>query len=392
MTADLSDVYAALHASLAEELPRAVRLRHELHARPELSGREEETAARVAAALDASETPVVAGTGRLVRIGPARGPCVAVRGELDALPLVERTGTAFASRGGTMHACGHDVHLAGLVALGRAARRLELPRALLMVLQPREESPPSGAYDVARSAGLAEHDVRAFVGVHLQPRLPEGLVAATPGAVNAASDQFEIVVRGRGGHAGYPHVSRDPVLALCQVVVSLQQLVSRRTDPVHAGAVSVGTLEAGSAANVLPEAARARGVLRTLEPHDRAPLLDALREAVEYTARAHGCTASVVVTPEEPALVNDPALTAATEPWLSKVGFDLAPPFRSCGADDFSHYAEVAPSLMMFLGVGTGAPEEPGLHHPEFLPPDASVAGVAAVMLAGYLGALDLIG
>ena len=154
-----------LRAGLAGELSAAVRLRHELHAAPELSGSEHRTAARVAAALAAGDAPPVAGTGRLIRIGPPGGPCIAIRAELDALPVVEQTGAPWAAGNGAMHACGHDVHLAALTALGRAARAVALPgghpagppaeqsaglpAALLAVLQPREEAVPSGARDIA---------------------------------------------------------------------------------------------------------------------------------------------------------------------------------------------------------------------------------------------------
>jgi amidohydrolase len=384
---------AALRAGLAEELPAAVRLRHELHAAAEASGAEYRTAATVAAALGDPGAPAVGGTGRLVRTGPPAGPCLAIRAELDALPITEQTGAPFASRTGTMHACGHDVHLAALVAVSRAVRRADtaaarLPAALLAVLQPREEVYPSGARDIVASAAFAAQRPAAVVGVHLQPQLPAGTVGAPAGTVNAACDDFEITVQGTAGHAGYPHHTVDPVPALCQVVLALQQIVSRRTDPLHAVVVSVGVLEAGQAPNVIPPAAIARGTLRALDEADRPALRKALHEIVEYTSRAHGCRGTVTIDEGEPALVNDEALAGSSWPWLRQAGFAVDTSFRSCGADDFSYYAYSAPTLMIF--VGTGGPF--GLHHPQFLPPDQTVGQVAAVMLAGYLAAVAAMG
>jgi amidohydrolase len=381
---------ALLRAGVASQLADAVLLRHELHADAEPSGSEHRTAARVAAALGDSDAAAVAGTGRILRIGPEAGPCVAIRAELDALPILEQTGAPWASRTGAMHACGHDVHMAALVAFARAARAVHrqagLPAALLAVLQPREEAPPSGALDIVASGLLEAQQPRAVIAVHLQHQLPAGTVAAPAGTVNAASDDFEIRVEGTGGHAGYPQLAADPVLALCQTVVALQQIVSRRTDPTHAAVVSVGALEAGQAPNVIPPAAVARGTLRALDQSDRAGLHKALHEIVEHTCLAHGCRGTVTIDEGEPALVNDERLATASWPWLREAGFAVDTSFRSCGADDFSFYARCAPTLMIFLG--TGGPVT--LHHPRFLPDDAMVGQVASAMLAGYLGAQGL--
>jgi amidohydrolase len=385
-----SGLAAALRAALARELDDAVLLRHELHADAEASGAEHRTAARVATALGAGDAPAVGGTGRIVRIGPQVGPCIAIRAELDALPIVEQTGAPWASRTEFMHACGHDVHLAALTAVGRAVRRAglaaSLPAALLAVLQPREEVFPSGARDIVDSEAFAEQRPRAVVGVHLQHQLPAGTAGAAAGTVNAADDDFEIKVEGIGGHAGYPHLSVDPVPALCQAVLALQQIVSRRTDPLHSVVVSVGVLEAGRASNVIPQAALARGTLRTLDEADRPGLHKALHEIVEHTCRAYGCRGTVTIDQGEPALVNDEALATASWPWLREAGFAVDTSFRSCGSDDFSYYGRIAATLMVFVGTGSDV----SLHHPRFLPPDDAVGQVSAAMLAGYLAALSL--
>ncbi|GAB4010009.1 M20 metallopeptidase family protein [Nocardioides ultimimeridianus] len=376
-----AELLERFRTAIAAELPAAIALRRELHADPEPSGSERRTAERVVDALGLGHGEGVAGTGRVVRIGGSDGPCVALRAELDGLPGPH----------GMMHACGHDVHLAALVALGRAARRIDeeegLPAPILALFQPREERPPSGARDIVSEGVLTRHRAAAVVAAHVQPQLPSGRVAAVPGAVNAAADHVDIVVTGRGGHGGYPHLTRDPVVAIAQVVVALQQVVSRRIDPLHAAVLTIGTIQAGSAANVIPDEARAEGTLRLLDETDRAAAHEEVRTTVEHAAAAAGCTGTVTVHEGEPALVNDPGLAAYTHHWLTALDLTVDTSLRSCGADDFSYFGAAAPSLMMFVGLpDAGA----SLHHPSFDPPDEVIADVAHALLAGYLGALDL--
>ena len=392
--ARLAELEREWRVALAAELPGAVRLRHELHAKPDVSGEEERTAARVAAAVDDGGLVIeerVAATGRLLRVGPAAGPAVMVRAELDALPIVEATGAAFAATNGAMHACGHDVHLAALVALARAAQRPPvaalLPAALLGVLQPREEIVPSGAPDVVSSGRLAAHGVVAAVAAHVQPQVADGLVAADGGPVNAAIDEFDVVVTGRGGHGAYPHLAVDPVPALCRAVLALQEAVRRTVDPMRPAVLTVSRLGAAEAPNVIPERATATGTMRTMTRDDADTLGRAMRETVAGIAAAHGCTGDVVLRRGDPALVNDHGLAAAARVRLRSLGAEVAPPFASCGSDDFAWYGEAAPVLMMFVGTG-GADGAGSLHDPRFLPADARVGEVARALLAGYLAAV----
>ncbi|MET9260186.1 M20 family metallopeptidase [Amycolatopsis sp. NPDC004079] len=389
----MNDLVEAWRAALAEELPAAVELQHRIHADPRVSGDEDDTARLVAAALGEGEQ--VAKTGRLIEISaPHPGPAVALRAELDALPVVERTGVEWAAKTGLMHACGHDVHLAALTAVCRAARRVELPRPLFAILQPREETSPSGALDLVESGILEERGIDTVIGAHVQPRLPYGVVSAAPGPVNASTDEFEVVVHGQGGHAGYPHLLRDPVLALSQLVVSLQQVASRRIDPMHGAVCTIGRLSAGTAANVVPNTASAFGSLRLMRASDRERALAALDEVVHATARAYGCTADLRISPCEPVLVNDPALAAAARSWLEDGGSqdrgvdsEVDTAFRSFGADDFAHYCgDGVRGLMLFVGLGETA-GAPSLHGETFLPEDAAVGQVADALLAGYLAA-----
>jgi amidohydrolase len=388
--------YDRLSAAVAEELPAAVELRHQLHADPRISGEEQDTADAVVAALGLGAGRRVADTGRLVRVVDGPGPAVGLRAELDGLGVEERTGVPWASTTGVMHACGHDAHLAGLVAVARAVARVGGPAPLVLLLQPREERAPSGAADVVAAGVLVEEQVDSVVAAHVQPQLAAGVVNATPGPVNAATDEFTITVTGHGGHGGYPHTTLDPVLALSAIVVNLQQLVSRRVDPTVGAVLAVTQLDAGSSFNVVPDTARARGGLRVMREEDRELLLQALTDVAEHTATAYGCTATVHSENNEPVLANDPELARATVPWLTRSEMTVDDAWRSFGADDFSHFCAGHRGLMLFLGVDGGPPaadgRRPGLHSPRFLPGDDVVGQVAAALLAGYLAGAELLG
>lgn len=387
----MSEITVRLEAALDAVLPAAVALRRQLHAQPDMSGDESATRDAVLAALpDELRAGVVrvADTGALVHVGPS-GPSVGVRGELDGLGVTETSDVEWQSqRPGLMHACGHDVHLAALVALTLAVHGNPDAPPLTMLLQPREETYPSGALDIMKAGVLVEHGVMAMIGAHLQPLLPAGHVSATPGVVNAAADEFEIVINGRGGHAAYPHETRDPVLTVAQVVVALQQVVGRDIDPLHSAVVGVSSIHAGDAANAVPDVARARGTIRTMSDDLRDYVHQRVREVATYTAMAHGCTASVTITRGEPVLDNDRSLTATTKAQLEQLGLTIGRPMRSFGADDFSFYGEEMPALMMFVGVDGGGA---GLHSPRFVPPDSAIRDVARAMLAGYLAASELL-
>jgi amidohydrolase len=388
MRRSTEELLGELLRGVERELPRAVALRHRLHADPELAHAEVRTAAAVAQELPVPSVEA-AGTGRLARIGPADGAVVAVRAELDGLPVSERTGVAFAAGGGVMHACGHDVHMAALVALARAAHQLgqALPAALLAVFQPSEEAYPSGAEQLA-GGELAEIRPAAIVAAHVHPELPWGTVAVDPGAVNASCDLFEIAVEGASSHGAYPHRGRDPILALAQTVVALHAQVGRTIDPLHPAVLTVGVLEGGGAENVIPERARALGAVRAHRPADRLALRRLVEEVATGVAAAHGCRAIVQLVPGEPALENDPQISARARQLLAGVDLEPAVEWRSCGSDDFAFFAALAPVAMAFVGLD-GAEGFAGrpLHHPELLPPDAAVAAVARVQAVLYLAA-----
>jgi amidohydrolase len=383
-----TDLLRELLDSLAEELPQALELRERLHMIPEPSHEEHATARLVAEALGVQDVESVARTGLLARVGPP-GEAVALRAELDALPMEEETGSTFAATNGFMHACGHDVHMAALVALFRAAGRIEgsLRKSLAALFQPSEEAYPSGADLVVRE-GVLEKETGAVVAAHVHPDVQWDSVSVEAGPVNGSSDNLRITVEGSGGHGAYPHRAHDPILALSHSIVALQSLVSRRLDPTHAAVFSVGWMRAGSAENVIPGVAEAGGTLRALDPADREPLRKIAREIVENTARAHGCTVRVEVIEGEPATVNDPALAEAVRSLLPEADLEPAPPMRSCGSDDFGFYGQTSRTLMLFVGI-KDSPDTPNvpLHHPRFLPPGEAVGAVARAQAVAFTAA-----
>ncbi len=393
MAPSTDPLLASLLAALDDELAQAIELRHRLHAAPELANREHLTAALVAEALPVACTSS-AGTGRLARVGASDVPALAIRAELDGLPMRERTGASFSASGETMHACGHDVHMAALVAFVRAAQKLAdaLPAPLLAIFQPSEEALPSGAERLVRDR-LGTRPPAAVLAAHVHPEVPWGSVALNPGVVNASSDSFEITVTGQPSHAAYPHLGRDPVLAVAQIVVSLHAAAARRIDPLGAATLNVGVLEGGGAENVIPAHARARATVRAHRAQDREALRQLVGEVVTATAAAHGCRAGAELIPGEPALDNDPRIVAQTRALLTQAGLTLAAEWRSCGSDDFSFFGEIAPVAMAFVGLD-GAPGFTArpLHHPELLPPDDAVRAVARTQAALYAGAALALG
>jgi amidohydrolase len=376
---------ARLLRQLELEVAAVVPLRHAVHQDPHPSSEEGPTLERVLGWMPAGgQVHAVAGQGAVVRVGGG-GPSVAARAELDALRMTEETGLPWASRNpGVMHACGHDVHLAALAALACAVAAAGGPAPLVAILQPREEDYPSGARDVRDSGVLAAGEVAAVIGAHVQPTLPGGTVACTPGSVNASCDDFTVTVRGQGGHAAYPHRTSDPVLALCEVVTGLQSLVSRRIDPLHGGVLSVTMINGGTAPNVIPGWATARGTIRAMTGQARSVLHEGVRELSAAVAQAFGCQAEVRITEGEPVLVNDDDLAHATQRRLRELGVTVDDSLRSAGSDDFSYYSDMMPGLMIF--VGTGHARET-LHSPGFAPDDSVIGDVARALLAAYLAA-----
>ncbi|MFF2318425.1 M20 family metallopeptidase [Arthrobacter sp. NPDC058097] len=374
----------AAFARLAVEVQKAEELYRQLHAEPRVSGDEGDTLATLMNELpDAFRKETLTGNIGIVRLG-APGVSVAIRAEMDALPVVERTGLPWAANIGAMHACGHDVHMAAFVAVARTlALTVPLPVPLVGILQPREEVGESGAHDVVRSGVLTAQRVGAVIGAHLQPALDSSAYSCTPGPVNASADEFELVLTGRPAHGAYPHHAADALLAASAFVVSCQQIVSRNVDPTMSAVLTVGTIHAGGSPNAIPEKATVTGTIRTMSEPQRQMVHTRLRQVATGVATAHDCTGRLEILKGEPILENDAELAVEIVRHLNAQGHEVRE-FRSYGSDDFAFYASAARAVMIF----TGMPAASGNLHASTFAPDAQAVGRAATaMLTGYLAA-----
>jgi hippurate hydrolase len=364
---------------------RLIALRHALHRHPELAFHETRTAARLIDALPPTAHPPrrVAETGVVARIAgrdPA-APVVAIRGDVDALPIQEDTGAPFASETpGVMHACGHDVHAAWAVGAAHLLAAAPARGDVLIVLQPAEEI-GGGAAAVLASGALDE--VRAIFGAHVDLRFPVGRVVAEAGPLAAAADTFTVELIGRGGHAARPHEAHDPIVAAAALITGLQTIVARRLAPGEPAALTVGVVHAGTASNVIPDRARMEGTFRAVRPTTRETLERELRRTAEGIAAAHGVDVHLSVTRGTPPLINGDLATR----WArDAVGRLLGPdalatlPEPNLGGEDFAFYLERMAGC--FLRIGARAPGAPivAAHTPRFLPDDAAVLVGAAVL------------
>ncbi len=350
-----------------------VRIRRDLHQHPELSHEEQRTAGVVVETLSAMGVESVggiAGHGVVAVIEGSRpGPTLLYRADMDALPILEENTHGFESANpGVMHACGHDVHTTiGLgVASQIVARRDELCGRVKFVFQPAEEAAPPpgraiGAEKMVEEGVLENPHVDAAFALHVMPLLDAGKIGYTGGAVWAASDLFDIRIRGKMAHGAYPHEGRDPILAGAQITNMLQQIVSRNLDARDACVVSVCRFDAGTAYNVIPQHAHLQGLVRTLDAGIREQALRRLEEIAKATAESCGCTAEVQVVRGTVLTANQPALEAFATETIAMAGSAEVVPFRpQMGAEDFAAFSRRVPGCYLFLGVRN---EERGITH-----------------------------
>jgi amidohydrolase len=368
-----------LHTHARSVQPRTVTLRRALHRRPELGLDLPRTRDAVVAAL--ADLPVQVHLGRSVSSvvavleGHRPGPTILLRGDMDALPMPEDTGLPFASEvDGTMHACGHDTHVAMLASAAHvlADRRDELSGRVVFMFQPGEEGFHGARHMIEEGlldrTGPAGRPDAAFA-LHISATLPSGEVHARPGPLMAAADVIRVTVSGRGGHASAPHDALDPVPAAAAMVGALQTAVTRRIDTHQPVVLTIAHIIAGTTNNVIPETAVLEGTLRSLSETTRATMYEEIRRVCRYTAMAHGCTAEVDIEPGYPVTVNDSGATDHVTALAGGVlGRDnvvtMAAPIM--GAEDFSYVLAEVPGALAFLG---GCP--PGVD-PALAPPNHS--------------------
>jgi len=365
--------------------PELVAWRRHLHMHPELSYQEMATAAFVrerlaALGLEASP-PLAGGTGLTCTIrGLQDGPTVALRADMDALPIQEDSSAPYASTTpGVAHLCGHDAHTTMLIGAGALLARHRPARGHVRLLfQPAEEG-GAGAARMIEDGAL--DDVAAIYALHVDPRTPVGHTGTTVGPANAAADVITIDVTGGGGHAAYPHLSVDAVVVAAQVVTAIQHVVSRHSDPLQPLVVTIGTIQGGFASNVIAPSVRMTGTVRTFDAGLREAMPARLERVIHGVAAAHGATATLDVRFGYPATVNDGSLLPEFEAGVAAVmgeghNTQMAP---TMGAEDFAYYAQLVPGLIARLGVRNEARGfvHP-LHHPRFdLDEDALPLGAA---------------
>jgi amidohydrolase len=379
---------------LAETLaPRLIEIRRHIHAHPELSGQEYQTAAYVAGVLSSCGIHVQEAVGKTGVVGNLQGNgsderILAIRTDMDALPIQERADLEFASRKpGIMHACGHDVHTTvGLgVAMVLSQLAEPLPGNVRFLFQPAEEI-AQGAGWMVRDGAM--RDVSAIFGVHVFPSIPARSVGIRYGALTAAADDLEIFIQGESGHGARPHEAIDAIWIASQVITTLQQAISRTQNPLRPIVLTIGQISGGRAPNVIADRVRMAGTVRSLHPDTHANLPQWIEGIVANVCNAYGAKYEMNYRRGVPSVQNDLTLTqlletASREAWGSDRVQLLTEP--SLGAEDFSLYLEHAPGSMFRLGIGYPDKHNPPLHHPEFeVDESAIVTGVVTLAYAAY--------
>ncbi len=340
---------------------RAIAIRREIHRFPELGFEEERTAGVVERELGelGIEHRRIATTGVVAIVrGALPGRTAGLRADMDALPILERSGESFSSEvPGKMHACGHDAHTAMLLGAARVlqAERATLAGTVVLFFQPAEEG-PGGALPMIEAGALDDPAVDAIAMLHVDTRLDTGRVGFVAGACNAACDEFHVTIEGRGGHGASPHNAIDAIPCAAATVLALQNLAARETDPLKTIVVTIGTIEGGYRNNVIADRVKMTGTFRTQDATLRAELEHRARRIVEGVAAAYGARGTLDVIYGYPAVVNDDELAATFRAYMSArstIPLDSPPP--TMGGEDFAYFAERVPGLLVRHGIRSEA-------------------------------------
>ncbi len=357
---------------LAEEIKDTlIKYRRKIHNRPELSGCEEETATYVAAILEANGIDVrrnVGGYGVVGLIkGKGGGKTIAIRADMDALPLQDAKETDYASEvEGVMHSCGHDVHTAILLGVATVLSRLkgEFDGSVKLIFQPSEEEAVGGADAMIEDGALDNPSSSAILALHVMPELQVGTIGCKSGVMTASSDRVDITIHGMSGHAARPHQTIDAILVSSHVVSALQHIISRRIDPLHPAVITIGTISGGTVANIVADTVEMTGTVRSLNPAIRDQLPDLIEQVVKGITESMGAGYDFTFTRGNPSVVNDETLTslvmgAGRDILGSDKVIELTEP--TMGGEDFSLFTEKVPGTFIRLGVGNN---EKGIVHP----------------------------
>ena len=353
-----------------------IAIRRHIHRHPELSNKEYKTTEFIREKLteygvEIAEIGMKTGVVAVIR-GGKPGKTVAIREDIDALPMKEETGLPFSSINGKMHACGHDFHTAAVfgAALLLQERKEELQGTVKILFQPAEES-SHGAETVLETGVLS--DVTAIFGLHTAAYLPVGTLGIRAGSVMAAVDRFELNITGTGCHGGHPDEGVDTILVAASVIQAFQSIVGRNLNPFHTGVVSVTRINGGNTWNVIPDKVELEGTVRSMEKDDRIFIERRMREIAEHTAAAYGANAELLWYPGPPATVNEKAWSAFAQKVAEESGFEVVPQRNSTGGEDFAFYLEKIPGCFINVGTGVGYPN----HHPKFYADEAALTPAA---------------
>jgi amidohydrolase len=361
----------------AAYFPQLVGLRRHLHTYPELSFEEHATAAFVSSTLEAAGISVqkgVAGTG-LTALIEGRNPssrCIALRADMDALPITEANDVPYRSQHeGVMHACGHDVHTTCLLGAAMILQELrdDFEGTIKLIFQPGEEKSPGGASLMIAAGVLQDPVPEAIFGLHVYPHLPVGTLGFRPGQYMASADEIYITIKGKGGHAALPHQTVDPIATAALVVTGLQQVVSRRSNPLSPTVLTFGKISGGHTTNVIPEQVELAGTLRTFDEAWRQEALDMIRKMTEDIAGACGAGVEVYYPGGYPPLYNDPDLTMKARSIAADyIGPEMLHELdRRMGAEDFAFYTRQIPGCFFRLGTNTNHEQFTApVHNPHF--------------------------
>ncbi len=383
---------SALVAAVDAQAGDLVTLRRELHAHPELAWEERRTTDTVAACLDEAdiEHERIGESGLIAEVGDGDGPVIALRADLDALPVTDTTSDPWRSAvEGVAHACGHDVHTAALVGAGRVLARANagdpLPMRVRLIFQPAEEVMPGGAHE-AIAAG-AMKGVSQIYAVHCDPSLDVGMVGLREGAITGAADALSVRLAGRGGHTSRPHLTEDLTYALATLVTQLPSALSRRLDPRAGASLVWGLVQAGEAHNVIPATGRAAGTLRMLDVaawHESERLV---RELIVDLVAPYGVSAEVTYVRGVPPVINERRATATLRgAAIAALGAEaITTTSQSLGGEDFAWYVEAVPGAMARLGTRTPGGRTYDLHQGNLRIDDRAVVAGAKVLAVAAL-------
>lgn len=365
---------------------KIITLRRDLHQNPELSFKEEQTSFRLfneLKSLNVDSVERVAGTGVVARIKghDRKAPVVALRGDIDALPIQENTGLKFASKNpGVMHACGHDIHATWIVAAAYSLMQKRAAGDVVLILQPAEEV-GKGAIAMMKAGALK--GVKAIFGAHVDRRFHVGRVVVQEGPLAASSDEFHIELIGRGAHAARPHEALDPIVAASALVGAFQTLVSRRKNPATPAVVTVGTIHAGTAPNIIPDSAKLSGTIRAVDPATRKFLVEEFRRVAESHSASYGLTAHVRIEQGTPPIVNPAKPTAwARQAVVSVLGDAALTKLETLNlaAEDFAFYMEKIPGCFLRIGAREKGGEVIPAHSSKFYADEETIFVGGAVL------------